>query len=248
MMGLAYFLLPRAFRPILVFLVSGINGQHTQCYVRCMNFHEKIPLQFRTLHFAVLSLVVLVSGWIMKAQLSDHYGVGIDTMNWLFPVGLRLLVSIACLLICMVVALVFWRQPNPPPFSVLHRPFSRPLPLRDQILHWIPSASSWSWVPRLEDIVLGRRKPVNVYADVIALQDSSVEGLHSSLALGRPSFSDTNGLQVWFLGGRELRSLRGTLKSTPGADFLSHPRISTADGCECSMFVGESHCPEWVHQ
>ena len=161
-------------------------------------------------------------------------------MNRLSPVGFRLLVSIACLLICMGVAFVFWRQPNPPPFLVLHRPFSRPLPLRDRILQWIPAASSWSWVPRLEDIVLGRRKPVNVYADIMALQDSTVGSVHSSLALGRPSFSDTNGLQVWFLGGRELRSVRDTLKRTPGADFLSHPRISTADGCECSMFVGES--------
>jgi hypothetical protein len=160
--------------------------------------------------------------------------------NRLSPVGFRLLVSIACLLICLGVAFAFWRQPNPPPFLVLHRPFSRPLPLRDRMLQCFPTASSWSWVPGVEDVVFGRRKPVNVYADVIALQDSTVECLHSSLALGRPSFSDTNGLQVWFLGGRELRSVRDTLKRTPGADFLSHPRINTADGCECSMFVGES--------
>lgn len=175
-----------------------------------------------------------------KAQLLYRYGVGIGTMNRLSLVGFRLLISIACLLICMGVAFVFWRQPSPPPVLVLHRPFSRPLPVRDRIFEWIPAASSRSWVPRLEDTVLGRRKPVNVYADIIALPDSTEGSVPSSLAIGRPGFSEPNGLQVWFLRAHEFRSVRDTLKKTPGADFLSHPRISTADGVECSMFVGES--------
>jgi hypothetical protein len=176
-----------------------------------------------------------------KAQLSYRYGVGIVTMKGLSAAGsFRLLVSIACLLICMAVAFVFSRQPKPPPFLVLHQPFSRPLPLRDRLVQWIPAASSWSWVPHLEDVLLGRRKPINVYADIIALPNSAGGTLPSSLALGKPSFSATNGLQVWLLGDREVRSLRDCLKRTRGSDSLNHPRISTADGVEASIFVGES--------
>ena len=156
-------------------------------------------------------------------------------------VSLRWFVLIACLLMGIVVALVFFsRQSKPPPFFVLQHPFSRPLPLRDRLVQWIPATSSWSWVPHLEDIVLGRRKPINVFADIIALQNSDGQILPSSLALGKPSFTATNGLQVWLLGDRELRSLRDCLKRTPGTDFLNRPRISTADGVEASMFVGES--------
>jgi hypothetical protein len=153
----------------------------------------------------------------------------------------RLFVPMACLLVCIAMGLVvFLHESKPPPFVILHHPFSRPLLIRDRLGQWIPATPSWAWAWRLEDVLLGRRKPVNIYADIIAFPNSTSGGLSSSLALGNPSFSDTNDLQVWLLRDGELRSLRDNFKRTPGTDFLSHPRISTADGIEASMFVGQS--------
>lgn len=179
---------------------------------------------------------------LSKMQLNDGYGVGIFTMKPPSrPVSLRLFVPLACLLVCIAMSLAyFFHASEPPSVLVLRQQFSRPLPIRDRLVEWIPGSSLWNWVQHLEDVLLGQRKPVKVYADIIAFPNSTDGAFPSSLALGSPSFSNTNGLQVWFLRGGELRSLRDSLKGTPGTDFLSHPRISTADGIEASMFVGQS--------
>lgn len=149
----------------------------------------------------------------------------------------RLFVPVVCLVVCFV---VFFHESKLPPFLILRQPFSRPLLIRDRLGQWIPATPSWAWAWRLEDALFGRRKPVNIYADIIAFPNSTGGGLSSGLVLGSPSFSDTNGLQGWFLPGGELSSLRDNFKRSPGTDFLSHPRISTADGTEASMFVGQS--------
>ena len=87
--------------------------------------------------------------------------------------------------------------------------------------------------------MVGQRKPVNVYAEVVSLADPSPATL-SSVALGPASFSHTNGLQVWLLGADELKALRARLKQTPETEPSFRPRMSTADGIECQMFQGQS--------
>jgi hypothetical protein len=149
--------------------------------------------------------------------------------------------SIACLaLVFFAVGLVCSHEPKPAAFLVLHKPVSMPMPLRDRLLAWFPAAASWNWMTHLQDLLFGRRKPINIYTDIISLRDASGGTLSSRLALDAPSFSATNGVQVWLLSARELKSLRERLKRTPGAEFVSHPRISTADGVEASIYTGES--------
>ena len=114
-----------------------------------------------------------------------------------------------------------------------------PVALRDRLGRWIPQTRSWAWVWRVEETVVGQRKPVNVYAEVVSLADPSPATL-SSVALGPASFSHTNGLQVWLLGADELKALRARLKQTPETEPSFRPRMSTADGIECQMFQGQS--------
>jgi len=155
------------------------------------------------------------------------------------PARPRGLVLTACLLAGLAVSLVLLsRQSRPAPFLVLHRPFSTPLSLRDRLDRRIPLTPSWAWVWRLEDKLLGRRKTVNIHADILMLPDPTRATLLSSQVLASPNFRDASGLQVWLLDGAELKALRDRFRQTPGIDFLGRPRITTADGVEASMYVG----------
>jgi hypothetical protein len=87
--------------------------------------------------------------------------------------------------------------------------------------------------------MFGKRKAVNLSAEVMSLADSSGSTL-SNLALGPASFSHTNGLQVWLLAADRLKALHEHLNPAPGADPPLRPRISTADGMECWFFQGQS--------
>ena len=153
-----------------------------------------------------------------------------------FPWRLLVLLLLACVAVGVLVNL---RSPQSAPFIVLRQPFHMPLPLRDRLTRWIPVTPHWAWAWRLEEAVFGKHKPVNLSAEVISLTDSSSPTL-SSLALGPPSFSHTNGLQVWLLGTDQLKTLHEHLKPAPGTDPPLRPRISTADGMECWLFQGQS--------
>jgi len=154
-------------------------------------------------------------------------------------VRFKVIISLCALLLCVVVVLAYFlAEPKPVPFLVLQQPFSKRLPLRDQLVQWIPTASSW--LPKVEDALLGPRKPVKVFAHIIALPMSPDENLPYLSTIGRPAFLATNGLQVWLLSGAKVAALRNKLKGAFGVDYINQPRISTADGAEASLFVGES--------
>ena len=157
-----------------------------------------------------------------------------------FSFAARLLLLLVLLLTCVAIGIfVSLRSPMPAPFIVLHQPIHMPVALRDRFNRWIPQTRSWAWVWRVEDAVFGQRKPVNVYAEVVSLADSSPATL-SSLALGPASFSHPNGLEVWLLGAEQLKALRDHLKQPPGTDPPLRPGLSTADGVECWLFQGQS--------
>ncbi|HWH71942.1 MAG TPA: hypothetical protein VNT26_21445 [Candidatus Sulfotelmatobacter sp.] len=146
------------------------------------------------------------------------------------------LLSLACLAIG---ALVLLRVSRPAPFLVLHQPVQMPTPFRDQVARWIPGSPGWAWAWRVEQAVFGRRKLVNLYAEVLAVTDSSPPGL-SNLLPEPPSFSGSNGLRVWLLGSERFKALRDQLHQAPGTTLLFRPRISTADGIESRLVQGNS--------
>ena len=142
------------------------------------------------------------------------------------------------LFVCMAVGIiVILRTPKPPLFIVMSPPGRMPVRLRNWLDRWIPQTAGWALVWRVEETVFGRRKPVNLNMEVVSLNDSSHPAL-TNLSLGPASSSLTNGLQVWLLGAEQLKALRQQLKQTPGAETFSRPRMSTADGMKCAMFIG----------
>jgi hypothetical protein len=153
-----------------------------------------------------------------------------------FPWRLLVLLLLACAAVGVVVSL---RPPRPAPFIVLRQPYHMPVPLRDRLTRWIPATPHWTWAWRLEEAMFGKRKAVNLSAEVMSLADLSGPAI-SSLSLGAASFAHTNGLQVWLLRADELKALREHLKPAPETDRPLRPRISTADGVECQLFQGQS--------
>jgi hypothetical protein len=94
----------------------------------------------------------------------------------------------------------------------------------------------------MEQHVFGARKPMLIQANIVSFADSP-HTLLSNLAIGPPNFSNTNGLCVWLLSSNQLSALRGNFKQAPGANILSKPRISTAEGIQADLFVGQSLPP-----
>jgi len=110
---------------------------------------------------------------------------------------------------------------------------------RDRLGRWIPATPGWTWAWRVQEAVFGRRKPVNLSAEVVSLTDISRPRL-ASLPLGPANFAHTNGLQVWLLGADQLKALREQLSQRLGAEPPFRPRVSTADGIECQLVQGQS--------
>jgi hypothetical protein len=139
------------------------------------------------------------------------------------------------------------RRPDPPPFVVLSQPVQMPVTLTDRLLRWAPRG--WVWLWRLEASVLGPRKRVAIFADIVSLSDSS-EATLASFSLGKPSFSHTNGLQVWMLGAVKLKELKARLDPTHGAEMFGHPAVTTASGMEAQLFQGQKvslgNGPAWA--
>jgi len=129
---------------------------------------------------------------------------------------------------------------RPPPFVALNPPVRMPVPFRDYFGRWIPARAGWAWAWRVEQAVFGKRKPVNVFAEVAELGGvPSVAELPNVIG-EPPTFSVTNGPQVWLLTDERLKTLRDKLEKAQEFKVISRPRVSTADGITCSLFTGSS--------
>ena len=141
-------------------------------------------------------------------------------------------------LVCMAIgAVALFRPTRPASFVVLGQPVKKPVLFRDRVARFIPA--SWGWMWQVEQAVFGQRKPVNLFAEVVEIADSS-SPLLSGVLPEPPSFSGSNGLEVWLLEAERLRALHEQLNQIPGTIRLSRPRISTADGIEGWLFQGSS--------
>ena len=141
--------------------------------------------------------------------------------------------SILVVLVIVSVCLVsFFRLLPPAPAIVI--PLHNGIPTQKPTLpeRWIPP--TWGWLWRLKESVLGRRKVITLNTTIIDCEGLS-NFVASALSLWEPHFTDTNGLQVWILGDRELDALRRRLERTPGNNVLSSPRVTTADGIEARL-------------
>ncbi len=148
------------------------------------------------------------------------------------------MIAIPAVCLFLAVASALWPD-TPAQFLVLRRPCVLPVPLRDRLTSWIPSAPSWAWAWRLEKACFGRRKPIDLSAEILTFSRPAALTL-PELALGEPTFSDPAGLLVWFIAQDHVQALRERLKQNPAATSVAQPRISTADGIGAALFCGQS--------
>jgi len=140
----------------------------------------------------------------------------------------------------VLLALVPHQPPaRPPPFLVLQQFGPAPVSFRDRVERRLPTSPKWAWLWSLESKLFGKRAPINLNADIFALYDPSPATL-VTFALGDPNFSDPAGLRVWLVDAEQFETLQKHLNAFPGAEPLSHARISTADGIGCGLSQGQT--------
>lgn len=123
------------------------------------------------------------------------------------------------------------------PFSVLPQPVAMPLPFREKLARWLPTAGGWAWLWRVETIVFGKRQPVNVFTEVVSWRDSP-DLQPSNFSLGTPTFSDGNGWKAWLLETNEMQELREKFGQWSTIRRMARPRMSTSDGVISRIYVG----------
>ena len=151
----------------------------------------------------------------------------------------RWMILCGCLSLCAAGGVALLLRPTAlAPVTILREPYSSSELLRDRLCRWVPATPSWGWLWHFQEAVFGRRKSVNVSVDVftLAYPPSSTP---SGFSLGEPSFTGTNGLQVWVLALAKLEELRKRFEEIPGNARLCRPRVSTGDGIDTSLFQGQ---------
>ena len=119
---------------------------------------------------------------------------------------------------------VFLPLPGP------ERPAARWRMLTDRGLEW------------LRFHLYGPAKPITLQGAFIEFKNplTPSDALFSDLPLQATRGSDTNDVRAWILSEVELAALRRRLEQTPGAEFVSNPRIQTASGIQATFHVGET--------
>jgi hypothetical protein len=146
-------------------------------------------------------------------------------------------IVLALLVVAMTVLRLWVRQPmaqSTEPVTVITTPFQIPFNRRDQFT--LTLGPDRRWVNRAETLLFGRRRNFDVFADVFQLPVTSL----TNVELAQPVFTDTNGLRVWFASGVHLKNLSAKMEKITGAEVLSRPRLSVAEGRAGSLFIGHS--------
>jgi len=93
------------------------------------------------------------------------------------------------------------------------------------------------WVWRLKQSLFGPTKAIELDSAIFELAGRTISE-KPDYPLGKPDFTNTNGLQVWIIHKEELLALRRSLLQAPGNNLISQPRVSTAHGVQATLSVG----------
>ena len=155
-----------------------------------------------------------------------------------FPVQFKLPLLFVVLLLVILTGAglpAFLATPRPPAVTILPRSTGLPQYRVRWPDRWIPA--NWGWLWRLKEAVLGKAKTVHLYSTILNF-DGSPEFAASNLFLGKPTFSDTNEMLVWFLSTNSMNSLSLLAQKTPGCQVVASPRMTTADEVQARLFSG----------
>ena len=80
------------------------------------------------------------------------------------------------------------------------------------------------------------RPQINIDSSLMAVSAAASEATD----LGNPTATNTAGLRAWVLSPNDLQRFQRGLKTNPDAAVVSRPRISTANGIQAQLSVGQS--------
>jgi hypothetical protein len=149
----------------------------------------------------------------------------------------RRLVLLCVLLLCALIAFVQRDDPQLPPVTILDE-YKTPITTRDRFRKTL--GPNRNWVNRAEETFFGKRKSATIATEVIRLRATLSSEFESALNLGRPTYNDTNGFKVWFLGPKPLKQFRGDTLAARNMEVVSRPRLYVADGMGASMHIGQA--------
>lgn len=144
----------------------------------------------------------------------------------------------ACLLLSVVMGVALRYATNskgPAPVQILGQYRASGL-WRDRLFSWVPITPAWAWAWRFQNALFGQRKPVNISTRFFALRD--LPNPHP-FGLGRPTFSNTNGTDVWLVSRIGLKQLRKSLEAASGSTRLPAANFSTGDGIGGTLSQGQ---------
>jgi hypothetical protein len=153
------------------------------------------------------------------------------------PKPSRRLVLLCVLLLCALIGFVQRDDPPLPPVTILAE-YKIPITTRDRFRKTL--GPNRNWVNRAEETFFGKRKSATIAAEVIRLRATLASEFESALHLGMPTYNDTNGFKVWFLGPKPLKQFREETFEARNMQVLSRPRLYVADGMGASMHIGQA--------
>ena len=150
----------------------------------------------------------------------------------------RPLVLLCILLLCAFIAF-FQRDSSQaiPPVTILDE-YKIPVTTRDRFRKTL--GPHRNWVNRAEQTFFGKRNSVPIAAQVLRLTPPILTNVEPALKLSTPTFTDTNGLKVWFLGEAPLKQISDNKPAKAGVEIVTRPRLQTAEGMGASMFMGQA--------
>jgi hypothetical protein len=124
-----------------------------------------------------------------------------------------------------------------PPVILMEKPYRMPVHRLTLFERWVPTTPSWAWLWKLKQAAFGSRKPINFEVLIVELAASPESSL-SLPSVGSPTFTHTNGLQLWIMEDGELNELRRQLMQNHEIHLVSEARMNTADEIAASLFTG----------
>lgn len=139
-----------------------------------------------------------------------------------------------------VLVLALRPQPvPPPPILILPRSYAPPPSHIPLFARLVPATKSFAWLWHLKEAVCGKVRPIGIDAQIITLPSLAQTYLPQPNVETTAS-PDVPGLKVWVMPQKDLSALQQRLKQTSGVEFVNSARLSTGDGIDATLYVGDT--------
>lgn len=140
------------------------------------------------------------------------------------------------IILMLAVGGTFWAlrssEPTPAPVEVLPASIAKvlgevfPKPQPTFFERHVPRTAGWAWLWKLREAIFGKPKPFDLTVEMLQFSESrqfELPGVPSQ----KPAYFNTNGLQLWFVDGLELKAMTKRLNETVGTRMVTHSSSQT---------------------